>query len=245
MAKKNKEQEPTANLQSVTNRDILQRLNFLYQASAYLNTIAPHAATLPPKHGVPEPSRSQHLAEKHELRRKRRHPASTSDLSRNYVATMKAISQKATVKMDPTIKRTICQNCNTVLVPGVTEKVRVRGCRVHGNVVRHGCMACGFVRKIPAPPLLDPDAPPDSSSASTNAPATPTQTQGEAAEPGDEPMVIDTAQPSVSDPGVKQETKKTRRAKRKGPRPRLPPLFQRKGHVVFRGNLKLESDDAV
>ena len=37
MAKKNKDEAPNPN--SVANRDILQRLNFLYQASAYLSTM--------------------------------------------------------------------------------------------------------------------------------------------------------------------------------------------------------------
>ncbi|KAH9839226.1 Rpr2-domain-containing protein [Rhodofomes roseus] len=239
MAKKNKGQEPTATLQSVTNRDILQRLNFLYQASAYLNTIAPHAATT-----KPEGKRATNHAAREELRRKKRHPATTSDLSRNYVASMKAISQKATVKMDPTIKRTICQKCNTVLIPGVTEEVRVRGSRIHGNLVTYACTACGFVRRIPAHPILDPDAPPEPSASGT----TPAVRTADVTGYEPEAMDVDVAQPSTSAAGSKQETKKAERPKRrrrKGPQPRLPPLFQRKGHVVFRGNARLESDDAV
>ena len=101
MAKKNKDQEPTATLHGVTNRDILQRLNFLYQASAYLNTIAPHAAPVAvgTDGGEPTQTGAGRRKEKSRSRRKKRHPASTSDLSRAYVATMRAISQKATVKM--------------------------------------------------------------------------------------------------------------------------------------------------
>lgn len=99
MAKKNKEQEPTATLNGVTNRDILQRLNFLYQASAYLNTIAPHAAMVGSDSGEVTRTGAERKAERSRSRRKKRHPATTSDLSRTYVATMKAISQKATVKM--------------------------------------------------------------------------------------------------------------------------------------------------
>ncbi|KAH9935795.1 RNAse P Rpr2/Rpp21/SNM1 subunit domain-containing protein [Fomitopsis serialis] len=234
-------------------------------ASTYLNTIAPHTVTVPKKIGL-NGTRAQRIAKKNELRRKRRHPATASDLSRSYIASMKAISQKATVKMDPTIKRTICQKCNTVLIPGATEECEYEvdpsrinplhrpepltccrtGSRVHGNLVTYTCTACSFVRRIPAPPDLDPDAPPDPAT-SIVAPAVRTE---DIAETEDEAMVIDQSQPSTSsaDPKQLQETKAARRPKRggrKGPQPRLPPLFQRKGHVVFRGNSKLESDDAV
>lgn len=99
MVKKNKDQEPTATLNAVTNRDILQRLNFLYQASAYLNTIAPHATTVDPEKSELLGTRVERNAQKSRLRRKKRHPATTSDLSRTYATAMKAISQKVTVKM--------------------------------------------------------------------------------------------------------------------------------------------------
>ncbi|GAA6054430.1 ribonuclease P 21kDa subunit [Rhodosporidium toruloides NP11] [Rhodotorula toruloides] len=34
---------------------------------------------------------------------------------------MKEVAKKATVRMDPAVKRTVCQGCATVLVPGVTS----------------------------------------------------------------------------------------------------------------------------
>ncbi|BGP00208.1 hypothetical protein NBRC10513v2_004432 [Rhodotorula toruloides] len=39
---------------------------------------------------------------------------------------MKEVAKKATVRMDPAVKRTVCQGCATVLVPGVTSTVRVK-----------------------------------------------------------------------------------------------------------------------
>lgn len=99
MAKKSKDQEPTATLSAVTNRDILQRLNFLYQASTYLNTIAPHATRVAQEKSESLGTGAERKAQRSQLRRQKRHPATTSDLSRTYVTAMKAISQKATVKM--------------------------------------------------------------------------------------------------------------------------------------------------
>ncbi len=72
MAKKPKDETPNAN--SVPNKDIIQRLNFLYQAGVYLNGVTSQS---PP-------------------RRKR---VTTSDLSRSYVSSMKIVGQKTVVKM--------------------------------------------------------------------------------------------------------------------------------------------------
>ena len=92
MGKKNKDQEPAANLNSVANRDIIQRINFLYQASTYLSTIS-----RPPKGDV----RSQHSGSTRGKRKKNtiRHPKSTAELSRCYVGSMRIVGQKTMVRM--------------------------------------------------------------------------------------------------------------------------------------------------
>ncbi len=78
MAKKPKDQVPNPN--SVVNRDVIQRLNFMYQASVYLNTVAASVPT-----AVPQPKRKKRITADH--------------LSRNYVSAMKVVGQKTTVKM--------------------------------------------------------------------------------------------------------------------------------------------------
>ena len=80
MAKKNKEKSSDVeapNPNNVSNRDIVQRLNFLYQASVYINGIEANA----------------------ECHNQGRRGVTTSDLSRSYVKTMKTVGQKTTVKM--------------------------------------------------------------------------------------------------------------------------------------------------
>lgn len=106
---KNKDEIP--NPMSVTNRDILQRLNFLYQAGVLLNGLAPpgsihrddddpsRSSTTPndkgtgPEEGDPlsHPTKSQ--------KKKRRRVVSFEELSRSYVETMKSVGQKTNVKM--------------------------------------------------------------------------------------------------------------------------------------------------
>lgn len=140
---KGKSSDEVPNPNSISNRDIIQRLSFLYQASVYLNGISPSQS--------PEASSSKaggdpvHEGTKIARKRRRRPVVTTSDLSRSYVKTMKIVGQKTTVKMcvpvlasaypleanevsdrDPSVKRTLCQGCNTILIPGSTASVRVK-----------------------------------------------------------------------------------------------------------------------
>ena len=95
MAKKTKEDVPNPN--SVSNRDILQRLNFLYQASALLSTVdvPPQPATLP----IPATLKGKERKEEKRRRNRERHSIAPADLSRTYVRSMRAIGQKTNVRM--------------------------------------------------------------------------------------------------------------------------------------------------
>jgi ribonuclease P protein subunit RPR2 len=90
MGKKNKDDIPNPN--SVTNRDIIQRLNFLYQASVLLNGM-----TAGPSSQV---SSTCEADDAHNYPKKRtKRVVSTADLSRSYVDIMKVVGQKTNVKM--------------------------------------------------------------------------------------------------------------------------------------------------
>ncbi|KAA1471748.1 Rpr2-domain-containing protein [Dentipellis sp. KUC8613] len=243
MAKKTKDEVPNPN--SVSNRDVLQRLNFLYQASAYLDSISTSPRPLPPVAkpdpqvtgsdttlppictcvlcmGIIPPEDRMPPKESKKLRRKRERKAtigrelSTSDIAMSYVRCMKQVGQKTTVKMDPSVKRTLCVACDTVLVPGVSSSVRLNASR-NGRTIVTTCLRCKRHRKIPAPPTQDPETPSTSS----------------IQEPGE--MAID-------------QTPSTSQAKLASPRringrhnPRPLPFFERDvGHVIFRGNERLD-----
>ncbi|PKC60239.1 Rpr2-domain-containing protein [Rhizophagus irregularis] len=49
-----------------------------------------------------------------------------TSLGRFYINTMKTIGTKQVLRIDPSIKRTICKRCETILLPGVTSKVRIK-----------------------------------------------------------------------------------------------------------------------
>lgn len=108
MAKKNKETVP--NPSSVPNRDIIQRLNFLYQASTYLHELAQQNRPVPElTEGFNEDAvqkedirmrESAVVGEKETPGRKRnKGRVNTGDLARSYVKSMKIIGQKTIVRM--------------------------------------------------------------------------------------------------------------------------------------------------
>lgn len=137
MAKTKKDDVPNPN--SVVNRDILQRMSFLYQASSYLNSIS---VPVEPEATAKEPTETPTGSTTTLGKRKSK---STSDLSRSYAGAIRAIGQKTMVKMyfsldlqdncistnnksyrDPAVKRTLCKGCSTILIPGSTATVRTK-----------------------------------------------------------------------------------------------------------------------
>ncbi|GAA5891011.1 hypothetical protein JCM5296_007348 [Sporobolomyces johnsonii] len=73
-------------------------------------------------------------------------------VSKHLARTMNEVAKKATVRMDPTVKRTLCKGCSAVLVPGVTSSVRIKPSAPHAHMVVHTCHACHSQRRFPAPP---------------------------------------------------------------------------------------------
>jgi ribonuclease P protein subunit RPR2 len=118
MGKKNKSELPNPN--NITNRDILQRLNFLYQASVYLDSISrkcggsvdtgagPSLVSDPEPLGVtavgeavPSPTASLSKATRRKRDRDQRkgRVIRAADIGQGYVRAMRLIGQKTTVKM--------------------------------------------------------------------------------------------------------------------------------------------------
>jgi len=165
MGKKNKGELP--NPSNISNRDILQRLNFLYQASVYLESISRKctqsvdagAGPSSPSDSGPSmgstavlgsgPSLTAPLSKaakrKCDRDQRKRRVIRAADIGQGYVRAMRLIGQKTTVKMwvvfdyalvcrsdscfirDPSVKRTLCRGCDTVLIPGLSATVRVNG----------------------------------------------------------------------------------------------------------------------
>ncbi|KAI8896935.1 RNAse P Rpr2/Rpp21/SNM1 subunit domain-containing protein [Globomyces pollinis-pini] len=63
---------------------------------------------------------------------------------------LKSVSKKLVIRMDPSIKRTICKKCDGVLIPGKTCELDVNEFLV--NVV---CNVCQHSKRFPIPRLLE------------------------------------------------------------------------------------------
>ncbi|KAG8688043.1 hypothetical protein FRC08_011652, partial [Ceratobasidium sp. 394] len=118
---------------TIPNRDLMQRMSFLLQASVCLQNAA--GAQQGPSAG--------------EMRR----------LARKHVKTLKGIASGAVVKVDPSVKRVLCKKCSLVLVPGSTASVRVKTSGPHGKIVSYTCFSCNERRVIPAPLTKRPGNP--------------------------------------------------------------------------------------
>jgi len=223
---------------AVKDKDVMQRLNFLYQTSVYLAQIAqgmPSAPDLGPKVGSSTEKTSQQRRERKRTGggggKDKTGRESLLNLSKQHTRTIKAIGNKAVLRIDPTVKRTICKGCQTVLIPGVTASVRIKPSAIHSHLARYTCLACRTSRKFPAPPTIQSTH----LSAEAKAQGTTVTRSEDVADPSTRMEQDDTQALEVS------ETTKAKRSnsngKRKAKRPRLPPLFERDvGHVVFAGS---------
>lgn len=92
-----KKQQKTAppNPHNVPNRDIMQRLNFLYQASTWLSSLPATECNATSTTQPVTPSDAKGKKE----RRGRVSPVTPAYLSRSYIGFMKAIGQKTVVKL--------------------------------------------------------------------------------------------------------------------------------------------------
>ncbi|KAG8864617.1 hypothetical protein FRB96_005121 [Tulasnella sp. 330] len=234
------------NPNTIQNREALQRLNFLYQTSVYLAQISGSTSsselTAPSGSTLKDP-RIKKGKEKSEKKGQPKEKAITSngreslmELSRQHAHAMKVIAKKSVLRMDPSVKRTICKKCQTVLIPGVSATVRVKRSASHGHATCYTCMSCQARKVFPSPPTLQPSTvlpPAASTSTESRTLADPVPLEN-ASEPGEAAPIEEDSQgnPPAGSSKRHQMPKKQRV-------PRLPPLFQRDvGHVIFVGNEK-------
>ncbi|KAF8625603.1 hypothetical protein AX15_005283 [Amanita polypyramis BW_CC] len=259
MAKKDKDQTP--NPTSIQNKDIIQRLNFLYQASVYLTNLSKDVPSTTPVGAGREryskaaasnlesrpidahPAHSDDKEKnKEERRATRRRIRTTDDLARAYIDTMTTVGKKTTVKMDPSIKRTLCKACNSVLIPGVSVRVRIKGSTSHKHAIVLKCVRCEYARKIPAPERNGWDG---RARWDVQEGAEGTEDSKGVEEVGGGGVNKDEGKEEVVAQTNEQEGNKAKTKKKKGKKkqvhPPLPLSARRDaGHVVFRGNERVD-----
>jgi ribonuclease P protein subunit RPR2 len=95
MPKKDKVDVPNPN--SIANKDILQRLNFLYQASIFMNSL-PSSSSSARETSIENKSATSNPKKKRSRSSRKRNWCAL-ELSRVYVEDAKAVAQKTTTRM--------------------------------------------------------------------------------------------------------------------------------------------------
>jgi len=101
----------------VAKLDVLQRINYLYQAAHLALKQGPGGVTL----------------------------------ARFYVQTLVSIAQKNVIRLDPSIKRTLCKRCHSLLLPGVTSTVRIQQKRRRSQRIVT-CLQCRSIKRFAVNP---------------------------------------------------------------------------------------------
>ncbi|NP_001290673.1 ribonuclease P protein subunit p21 [Esox lucius] len=65
------------------------------------------------------------------------------ELARFYCFTQKTVAKRLVIRQDPSVKRTLCKKCCSLLVPGVTATVRQRSTKRKKRLTVLRCISCG------------------------------------------------------------------------------------------------------
>lgn len=131
----------------VQNRIIYSRASYLYQAANYLSSCA---NTVQKESGVDQSSKDEHsVSQQSDAQQK-----AITNMSRQAITDMKAVSLKAQIRQSPALKRTICKFCDTLLVEGQTSRSVVentsKGARKPwADVLVIHCMVCSNAKRYP------------------------------------------------------------------------------------------------
>lgn len=100
--KQNKTDGGGGGVNAVQNRDIMQRMNFLWQASVYLESVGGSSmggAIREEEEEVLNEGEAEGGEKRRRKKRERKKRADGRDLARMYIQTMKSVGQKTTTKM--------------------------------------------------------------------------------------------------------------------------------------------------
>jgi ribonuclease P protein subunit RPR2 len=138
---------------SVPNKSLHSRVSYLYQAAMYLATKQQHSG---PPHAI-EASTDVHTesATNTEASDAKTSPDQTlRPVSRRLVSDLRGVSLRMQMRISPTMKNSICKNCNTMLIDGSTcmseiENKSKGGKKPWANLLIRKCTICGLAKRFP------------------------------------------------------------------------------------------------
>jgi RNase P subunit RPR2 len=66
---------------------------------------------------------------------------------------LQSLAKKATLRLDSTIKRSLCKKCSLPLLPGLTYTIRCRTFAPSSRMIEMHCQMCSHKRRLIAPPM--------------------------------------------------------------------------------------------
>ncbi|KAI8057003.1 RNAse P Rpr2/Rpp21/SNM1 subunit domain-containing protein [Syncephalis plumigaleata] len=141
------------------NAEEFQRMNFLYQAAALMTAATTgrsrSSSDIPPcnrskrktakSRPHPSPATRQRLGNVNDPT----HPP-LAGLGRFYVSSLRTVARRNVLRIDPTLKRSLCRRCDSLLLPGVNANIRVE--ETANPAVITDCCFCKTGRRLPLQP---------------------------------------------------------------------------------------------
>ncbi|OCF75104.1 hypothetical protein I204_03953 [Kwoniella mangroviensis CBS 8886] len=165
----------------IPQKDLFQRINFTYQASIFLQSLGSGSSAATSTRGFTSGEDGLELKIDRKGKRKAIENKTTSSphlhdleermtneegqdvekgttkklrqLARMNIREMNGMSVHNQLKLDPSLKRSLCKTCGTILIPGLTSKIRNRPNRNSFSITHHTCLTCLSSLSIPAPPI--------------------------------------------------------------------------------------------
>lgn len=136
--------------QSVQNRSLYSRINYLYQAATYLNGTSKVDEEATTNLGADE----EHVARSQAKGEKPAEGVVKQAVSRQLLTDMRATSLKTLIRLSPAIKQTVCKYCDTLMVQGQTctsviENKSKGGRKPWADILVITCKTCGGMRRFP------------------------------------------------------------------------------------------------
>jgi ribonuclease P protein subunit RPR2 len=130
---------------SISNKALHSRVSYLYQAAAYLATQRPHSKTA--QWSVSESEDGQQTES---LQRS----SPFTPASRRLISNLRSVSLKVQMRISPTMKQSMCKNCDTMLFDGKSCSTEIEnksngGKKPWADVLVRKCSTCGLERRFP------------------------------------------------------------------------------------------------
>ncbi|WVQ64996.1 uncharacterized protein L199_003166 [Kwoniella botswanensis] len=164
----------------IPQKDLFQRINFTYQASIFLQSLGSGSSASTStqglnsgrgdvelkvdrkgkrkaiEHEIPSSANSYDLEERLLNDGQDVEKGATKklrQLARINVREMNSMSVHNQLKLDPSLKQSLCKTCGTILIPGLTSRIRNRPNRNLISITHHTCLTCLSSLSIPSPPI--------------------------------------------------------------------------------------------